>query len=121
MIRICIYLVFFSTIVLGLKTSSGGPLTKNQAAMDVHHYELQIEMDSEKKTIGGTVPISFILKRPPRRLEIDLLSSYSVSNTWVNEKPMVFFKRGNKLFIENPGLDLNKSHSLKISYKGRPP
>ena len=121
MIRLCIQLVLLSSAVLGLKTNSGGPLTKNQAAMDVHHYELQIELDSGKKTIGGTVTIGFILKKKPRRLEIDLLSSYSVSNTWVNEKPMVFFKRGNKVFIENPGLDLNKSHNLKISYKGRPP
>ena len=90
MIRRGIQLFLLSTVVLGLRMSSGGPLTKNQAAMDVHHYELQIELNSEKKTIGGTVTIGFILKKKPRRLEIDLLSSYSVSNTWVNEKPMVF-------------------------------
>ena len=34
---------------------------------------------------------------------------------------MVFFQRGDKLFIENPGLDLNSNHHLKISYKGKPP
>ncbi|MDP6861711.1 MAG: M1 family metallopeptidase [Candidatus Marinimicrobia bacterium] len=121
MIRRCLQLFLLSTVVLGLKTSSGGPLTKNQAAMDVHHYELRIALDPEKKTIGGTVTIGFNLKRKPHRLVLDLLSSYSVSNAWVNEKSMVFFQRGDKLFIENPGLDLNSNHHLKISYKGKPP
>ena len=60
-----------STVVLGLKTSSGGPLTKNQAAMDVHHYELRIALDPEKKTIGGTVTIGFNLKRKPHNPKID--------------------------------------------------
>ncbi|MEE3204075.1 MAG: hypothetical protein VX233_02065, partial [Candidatus Neomarinimicrobiota bacterium] len=110
MIRRGIQLFLLSTVVLGLKTSSGGPLTKNQAAMDVHHYELRIALDPEKKTIGGTVTIGFNLKRKPHRLVLDLLSSYSVSNAWVNEKSMVFFQRGDKLFIENPGLDLNSNH-----------
>ena len=45
MIRRGIQLFLLSTVVLGLKTSSGGPLTKNQAAMDVHHYELRIELN----------------------------------------------------------------------------
>ena len=121
MIKRLIKSVFILGIVFALKTSSGGPITKNQAAMNVHHYELRLEVDPLKKTIGGTVTIGFKLKKKPRRLEIDLLSSYSVSNTWINEKAMVFFQRGDKIFIENPGLSLNTSHYLKIAYKGKPP
>lgn len=121
MIRFGIQLWFLFSLAFGLNTSSGGPLKKNQAAMDVHYYELRIEVDPEKKTIGGKVTIGFRLKKTPRRLELDLLSSYSVSNTWVNEKPMVFFQRKNKLFVEDPGLVLNKNHKITISYKGKPP
>ena len=38
----------------GLDVSSGGPISKNQAAMDVKHYFLDLRVDPHKKSISGT-------------------------------------------------------------------
>ena len=56
--------------------------------MNVHHYDLRLDLDTEKKIIGGNVNITFSLKKSPRKLEFDLLNTYRVSNTLVNNKPM---------------------------------
>lgn len=43
--------------------NSGGKLSKIQKAMDVHHYDIRIEIDPYKKTISGIVGIKFSLKK----------------------------------------------------------
>ena len=89
--------------------------------MNVHHYNLRLDLDTEKKIIGGNVNITFSLKKSPRKLEFDLLNTYRVSNTLVNNKPMVFYQRGNKLYIEHGGLSNKNKHVVKITYLGKPP
>ena len=80
--------------------TSGGKLSKTQKAMDVHHYDIKIEIDPYKKTIAGTVGIKFSIKKKLKKIEIDLLKTYRVSNASIDGMPMAFFKRGNKIIIE---------------------
>ena len=101
--------------------SSGGKLSKTQRAMDVHHYDIRIEIDPYKKTIEGTVEIKFSLKKKVKKLEIDLLKTYRVSNALIDEMPMAFSKRGNKIIIDKKDLSVNVIYNLKLTYKGIPP
>ena len=101
--------------------SSGGKLTKNQKAMDVHHYNVKIEIDPNKKTLAGNVKIKFSLKKKAKKLEIDLLKTYSVSNVLINEMPMAFLRRGNKIIIDKNDLIVNQLHTVSLDYKGVPP
>ena len=48
--------------------SSGGNLSKTQRAMDVHHYDIRVEIDPYKKTIAGTVGIKFSLKKKSKKI-----------------------------------------------------
>tara|TARA_A100000164_G_scaffold139442_1_gene123926 strand:+ start:150 stop:1772 length:1623 start_codon:yes stop_codon:yes gene_type:complete len=101
--------------------NSGGKLSKTQKAMDVHHYDIRIEIDPYKKTISGIVGIKFSLKKKVKKIEIDLLKSYSVSNAFIDQMPMAFAKRGNKIIIEKKLFDVDAIYDLKLSYKGIPP
>ena len=105
----------------GLDVSSGGPISKNQAAMDVKHYFLDLRVDPHKKSISGTSTIQFILKEDIPTLEIDLYKKLTVSGVSIGGTNLDFKHKGHKVFVENPGVDLFVLHRLKIKYGGRPP
>ena len=86
--------------------------------MDVHHYDIKIEIDPYKKTIAGIVGIKFSMKKKLKKIEIDLLKTYRVSNASIDGMPMAFSKRGNKIIIEKTIFDVGVIYDLKLSYKG---
>ena len=59
--------------------------------MDVTHYDLRLKVDPYKKTIGGTVNITFVLINKTDMIEIDLLDQFNVSGTFLIDtiKPIV--------------------------------
>ncbi|SVB26047.1 uncharacterized protein METZ01_LOCUS178901, partial [marine metagenome] len=89
--------------------------------MDVVHYDLRLKVDPSKNIIGGSVIISFVLLEKTDDLEIDLLKKFNVSGTIVNGMSVAFKHEKNKILIENPELELFKTHSLEIKYSGKPP
>ena len=67
------------SIAFCLDLTSGGPISKNQSAMDVTHYNLKLKVDPYRQTISGTVIITFNLFNKTEELEIDLMNGYTVS------------------------------------------
>ena len=116
-------LVFFvlQTIVFSLDVNSGGVLSKNQQAMDVTHYELDIKIDPHSKSIQGSVRILFQLLLNTHNIEIDLLETFSISGVLINGLSLGFSHIKNKIHINNPNLELFKYHTLEIKYGGKPP
>ena len=114
------FFLFFS-IAFPLDVYSGGKLSKNQSAIDINHYDIRLKVDPYRKTIGGTVFISFLLIGGADQIEIDLLKSYNVSSALINKMSLSFAQKNHKVFIENPGLELFKNHILEIKYSGKPP
>ena len=115
-----IYLIFLS-FGFSLDVYSGGKLSSNQAAMDVTHYTIKLKVDPYKQTISGIVNISFILIGKPDKIEIDLLDDFHVSGTAIDGMNLSFTHKNHKILIEDPGLDLFKTHYLEIKYSGKPP
>ena len=105
----------------GLDVSSGGRISKNQAAMDVKHYFLDLRVDPNKKSISGTSTIQFILKEDTPILEIDLYKKLTVSGVSIGGTSLGFKHKGHKVLVENPGVELFVLHRLEIKYGGRPP
>ena len=104
-----------------MEVYSGGKLSPNQAAMDVTHYDIRLKVDPYKKTIGGTVNITFVLISKTDMIEIDLLDQFNVSGAAINGMNLSFVHKGHKILIHNPGLDIFKPHILEIKYYGQPP
>ena len=81
MIRIVTIISVFTNLLFGLDVESGGKLSREQAAIDVKHYRIDIKVDPYKKTIIGKVDIVFELLENINYVTIDLLNRYSVSGT----------------------------------------
>ena len=84
-----------------MEVYSGGKLSSNQAAMDVTHYDLRLKVDPYKKTIGGTVNITFMLISKADMIEIDLLDQFNVSGASINGMNLSFVHKGHKIFIHS--------------------
>jgi len=115
------FIVLLISKSLSSSFSSGGEITNNQKAMDVKHYNIDLKVDPFKKTIAGSVIITFSIFRNIENIEIDLINKYTVSGTLINGMSLAFEHKNNKLFIYNPGIELFKDHFLEIKYVGRPP
>ena len=109
------------SFIFGSNIVSGGKLSVAQSLMDVKRYSLDLRIEPNKKAISGSVDIVFQIFQKTDFLEIDLVNAYSVSGTSVNGMSLAFEHKKNKIFIDNPGLDLFKEHVLKIKYGGKPP
>lgn len=101
--------------------SSGGELSKDQNSFDVTFYDIDIKIDPNKKILSGEVIISLILYQQVKKIELDLINKYSVSGVSINETSLAFSHKNNKIFVENPGIDLFKEHFVKVKYVGKPP
>tara|TARA_Y100001970_G_scaffold33326_1_gene41414 strand:- start:307 stop:1917 length:1611 start_codon:yes stop_codon:yes gene_type:complete len=121
LIRILTIISLCACFALGLNVESGGKLSREQAAIDVKHYKIDIRVDPYKKTIIGTVEIIFELLESTEQLTFDLLNRYSVSGTSINNMNLSFKKENHKVKIANPGLPAFKEHLLTIKYGGKPP
>ena len=118
--RLLIFTLFLS-VAFSLSVESGGKLSREELAIDVKHYEIDIRIDPYKKTIMGQVSIRFELLEETNNIVLDLLEKYTVSGAAINGMSLSYKKRNNKLYIENPGLEIFSDHVLAIKYGGRPP
>ncbi len=118
MIRIVTVNLVSACLLFGLDIESGGSLSREQAAIDVKHYRVDIRVDPYKKTIIGKVDIVFQLLERTDQLAFDLLNRYSVSGTSVNNTHLSFKKENNQIKIANPGLPTFKNHLVTIKYGG---
>lgn len=93
----------------------------NQSAIDITFYDIDIEVNPQKKLLSGEVIISFILYQKVEKIELDFINEYAVSGVYLNKTSIPFNHKKNKIFIRNFGLDLFLEHQVKIKYVGRPP
>ncbi len=120
MIKVFILILIYS-YVYSLDIYSGGSLSKNQAAMDVTFYDVNLKIDPYRKIISGEVTISFNLIKQPDNFEFDLIDSFNVSGVSINKMNLSFVHQNNKIIISNPGFDIKNSFSATIKYSGAPP
>jgi len=104
--------------------ASGGQLSKNQAQYDVIYYQLNLEVNFDKKSIAG---YTRVLLKPLagglNHIEMDLIDNYKVSRVLLDKENAVSYNHQNdKIFIELNGNPLSGSLlDLKIFYHGQPP
>tara|TARA_Y100001968_G_scaffold317406_1_gene346371 strand:- start:504 stop:2120 length:1617 start_codon:yes stop_codon:yes gene_type:complete len=123
-VRFLIFIAIFILTHVSLESEnyeSGGILSLEQGSIDVGHYTLDIKIDPYKKVISGSVDIEFQLLKKTNKIVIDLINDYSLSGAIINGMSLAYIHKENKIFIDNPGLELFKKNLLSIKYGGRPP
>jgi aminopeptidase N len=94
---------------LGVRpTETGGPLMFEQAAYDVHSYDLTLNVDPKTRSISGTTVMTAKIVIPTNVIVLDLDTVYNVSRlaepTGLDNKmrDLKYERRGGKLWIWFP-------------------
>lgn len=104
---------------------SGGPLMPEQAAYDVTHYDLSIQVFPDKRSIEGTVIVTANIMDPIKSLVLDLDPLLEVKGVEeINEgknKQRSFERKGGKVWIDL-STTRKKGQSLQVAvhYGGQP-
>ncbi len=101
--------------------SSGGKLNPLQANMDIRHYTIALDVDIEKKTIQGYVDVDVILSASADTILLDLVHLFTVNKVSVNNKPVKFEHKNDKIYITSDKSFPKGRHIVRVSYGGEPP
>ena len=101
--------------------SSGGKLNPLQAIMDIRHYTISLDVDITNKKIAGSTEIELLLSKKTDTLLFDLVYLLDVFNIKVNNKPVAFEHKNDKIFITSISSFLPGKQTVKIDYGGEPP
>jgi len=104
-----------------LYLTSGGKLQALQANMDIRHYTINLDVDVVKKSIAGSTEIKLNLVNSTDSLLLDLIHLYQVTKILVNNKPVLFQHRDDKLFISSTAGFKAGNQIVYIEYHGIPP
>ena len=104
-------------------SASGGELIREQAAYDVHYYDLQLDIDPERRALEGQVATHATITIPTDAIVLDLDTTFAVAQiTDLNTGDTLPFERlGGRLLIDlgwtkQPG----DSVAVRVDYAGRP-
>jgi aminopeptidase N len=104
-------------------SASGGRLIPEQAAFDVHYYDLQLEVRPEERAIEGQAATHATIVLPTDALVLDLDTTFAVAQVVDVEtgETLPFERLGGRLLIDlgwtkQPG----DSVAVRVDYAGQP-
>lgn len=106
-------------------TQSGGVLSAEQAVYDVKHYDLNLQIFPNEKSIKGILTVKAQILRPTNKFVLDLDSALTIDfimfTSSLNPYPMKFEHKDGKLWINFPAWQKKGSLvELSIHYGGKP-
>ena len=101
--------------------SSGGKLNPLQAIMDIRHYTIALDVNIENKTIEGSTEVEILLSKSTDTLLLDLVHLLSVHKVKVNNKPVSFEQKNDKIYITSTSPFLMGKQTIRVEYGGEPP
>jgi aminopeptidase N len=105
---------------------SGGELTPELSAFNVHHYELDLEISPSDSSVSGTVAVHFETVHPANKIALALDPKLSIANIYRrdgDEKSLEFTRDGSdrSFFVHFPStLQPGERVVLDIEYGGKP-
>jgi aminopeptidase N len=104
-------------------SASGGELIREQAAFDVHYYDLQMEVRPEEQVIEGQAATHATIVLPTGALVLDLDTTFAVAQVVdvTTGETLPFERLGGRLLIDlgwtkQPG----DSVAVRVDYAGQP-
>ncbi|MEN8165052.1 MAG: efflux RND transporter permease subunit, partial [Acidobacteriota bacterium] len=100
---------------------SGGPLLEAQAAYDVRHYRIDVEVKPESKTIEGRTTATVETVAPLAQFEINLDDRLTVAQVDVDGVVAEYEHDDGLIRVSlEPAWGAPERHSVKITYGGQP-
>ncbi len=126
--RTLLFLSFFAlnSITFGQnfthQDSLRGGITPERAWWDLRHYDLQVKVNPEEKSISGMNIMRYrVLDEGKNNLQIDLQPPMQLEKAIQNGQSLLIIKDGDAHFIEVPqGLKKGKEYELSLHFSGKP-
>ncbi len=115
--------ILFSFSVLAQKTEKQllGELTPIRSCYDVNHYDLNLDIDFNNKTISGYNTISFTAQYSSSTIQIDLAQNMQVDSILMAGNSLPFGREHRAIYTHlNQELVPNHHYKLKVFFHGQP-
>jgi aminopeptidase N len=116
--------IFLSAVISNAqftrKDSLHGGMRPERSCYDLLHYDLNIKIDPEKRTVSGHNDISFKMVQASPRLQIDLFDNMKVDRIELGGKSLKFVREHNAIFVSLPKLEVDQRQTMRVHYSGTP-
>ena len=125
------YFFRFAVILLGVQSLSAqnftrkdslqGGLRPERTCFDVLHYDLNIKVNPDERTVVGYNDINFKVINNTSKIQLDLFENMQVDSIVFNSKKLNYKREFNAVFIDFPEVLTPKSEeNLRFYYSGKP-
>lgn len=98
-----------------------GSITKERIWWDLTHYDLNIKVDPEKKTISGHNTIKYKVLKHNQIMQIDLQEPMQITKIIENGSEITSRREGNVFFLQlQKEQKIGDQNEITIYYEGRP-
>ncbi len=113
--------ILFAQEKITRKDSLQGGLRYERTCYDILHYDLNIKINPNEKSIIGFNDITFKVVDNTQKLQLDLFSNMKIDSIIFNSKKLQYKRDYNAVFIDFPSfLELNSKQKLRFYYSGKP-
>ena len=99
-----------------------GSITPERAWWNLTHYNLQVEVDLENKTIHGLNTISYSVLETNSKMQIDLQPPMIIEKVIQNGKELLFTSEENAHFIQlQKKQEKGSNQKITVYFSGKPP
>lgn len=103
------------------RDSLQGGMRVERSSFDVQHYNLNVKINTNDKTIVGFNEISFNVVENTSKIQLDLFNNMQVDSIIYNNYKLKYIREFDAVFIDfTKELVKNSSHKLKFYYSGTP-
>ena len=113
-LKILLGFLIISSISFGQEKGSGGKLSPEQAAMDIRHYTLDLIVNPNGQSFGGSTTIDLKLVKETPTLVFDLDNRFYISEIFVNGKNMPYNHYNGQIHIPGTPFFALGDYSIKI-------
>jgi len=97
-----------------------GVLLPERACYDVQHYDINIDIDVEKKYLKGYVDFTSVAVSDFTTLQVDLSKNMQLNGVYYQEKALKTRRKEDAVFIEFPKVSAGDEFKFRVKYEGTP-
>ena len=97
-----------------------GALLPERSCYDVQHYDINIDIDVEKKYLKGYVDITALAVNNFTRLQVDLGKDMQLNGVWYLENPLTTTRKEDAVYVEFPEVNMGDVFTFRVKYEGVP-
>lgn len=102
------------------KDSLQGGLRPERTCYNVLHYDLNIKIDPDRRSIVGYNDIAFQVVENTNKIQVDLFDNMKVDSIVLDHKKLTYSREFHAVFINVGELQKNTQHKIRFYYSGNP-